>query len=67
MFNRGMAPGALAWSLMAGAAIQLSERVVLDLGYRFIDMGKAGSGRAGRDDLTAHLSKWGVCGFHFGG
>jgi len=67
----------LAWSGMAGAGFQLSERVILDLGYRFIDMGKAQSGTADSsgftnnppvrvDDLTAHEFKVGLR-FHFGG
>ena len=61
---------------MAGAAFQLSERVILDLGYHFIDMGKAESGKADTsgftnnppwgDDLTAHEFKVGLR-FHFGG
>ena len=66
----------LAWSLMAGAGFQLSERVILDLGYRFIDMGKAESGTADRSGSTnnppgagrpyAHEFKVGLR-FHFGG
>ena len=67
----------LAWSLMAGAGFQISERVVLDLGYRFIDLGKAESGRGDTsgfannpplqiNDLTAHEFKVGLR-FHFGG
>jgi len=62
---------------MAGAGFRLRERVILDLGYRFIDMGKAQSGTAdasgftnnppcGVDDLTAHEFKVGLR-FHFGG
>jgi opacity protein-like surface antigen len=43
---------ALAWSLMAGASFQLSERVILDFGYRFIDMGKAQSGTADSSGFT---------------
>ena len=42
----------LAWSVMAGAGFQLSERVILDLGYRFIDMGKAQSGTADTSGFT---------------
>ena len=42
----------LAWSVMAGAAFQLSERVILDLGYHFIDMGKAESGKADTSGFT---------------
>lgn len=62
---------------MAGAGFHLSERVILDLGYRFIDMGKAESGKAdtsgftnnpplGVDELTAHEFKVGLR-IHFGG
>jgi opacity protein-like surface antigen len=59
-----------AWSLMAGVGYQLSDRAVLDVGYRYIDFGKANSGRidsAGYvnpavvlDDLTAHELKVGL-------
>jgi opacity protein-like surface antigen len=67
----------VAWSVMAGAGFQLSERVILDLGYRLIDMGKAQSGAADTlgftntppvrvDDLTAHEFKVGLRS-HFGG
>jgi opacity protein-like surface antigen len=42
----------LALSVMAGAGVQLSERVILDLGYRFIDMGKAQSGTADTSGFT---------------
>ena len=31
----------LAWSLMAGVGVQLTERTTLDIGYRYLDMGKA--------------------------
>ena len=34
----------LAWSLMAGVGWQVTERATLDIGYRYIDMGKAESG-----------------------
>ena len=37
---------------MAGAGFQLSERVILDLGYRFIDMGKAHYGTADSSGFT---------------
>jgi opacity protein-like surface antigen len=66
----------LAWSLMAGTSFQLSDRVILDLGYRYIDMGKAESGTIDTlgaanpplrvDDLTAHEFKVGLR-IHFGG
>ncbi len=35
----------LAWQLSAGAAYQISDRAVLDMGYRFIHLGDARSGR----------------------
>ena len=48
----------LAWSVMAGAGFQLSERVILDLGYRFIDMGKAESDTADTSGSTNN-APWG--------
>jgi opacity protein-like surface antigen len=58
----------LAWSLMAGIGIQISERTTLDLGYRYLDMGKAASGaidslgitnpRVRIDDLPPTSSRW---------
>jgi opacity protein-like surface antigen len=66
---------ALAWSLMAGIGWQISDRAILDLGYRYMDLGKAQSGRldsAGYanpivryDDLTAYEFKVGLR-YHFG-
>jgi opacity protein-like surface antigen len=66
----------LAWSLMAGGGFQLSDRVILDVGYRFIDMGKAESGTIDSlgapnpplrvNELYAHEFKVGLR-FHFGG
>ncbi|MEQ1719159.1 MAG: outer membrane beta-barrel protein [Hyphomicrobium sp.] len=65
-----------AWSLMAGVGYQVSDRAILDFGYRYIDMGEAGSGRVDNagavnprvqfDDLTAHEIKVGLR-YHFGG
>ena len=67
---------ALAWSLMAGVGIQLSDRAVLDVGYRYIDMGSISSQRSDSagyvnpavkfDDLTAHEVKVGIR-YSFGG
>jgi len=64
-----------AWSLMAGIGYQISDRAILDLGYRFIDMGKANSERSDSggyvnprvmiDDLQAHEIKIGLR-YHFG-
>jgi opacity protein-like surface antigen len=65
----------LAWSLMAGIGWQISDRAILDFGYRYMDFGKAQSGRmdsAGYlnpivryDDLSAHEFKVGLR-YHFG-
>ena len=59
-----------AWSLMAGVGYQISDRAVLDIGYRYIDLGDASSGRVDSagfvnprvdfDDLTAHEIKVGL-------
>lgn len=66
---------AFAWALMAGVGYQLSHSTVLDLGYRYIDMGKATSERSDTggfvnprvniDDLDAHEFKVGLR-YHFG-
>jgi opacity protein-like surface antigen len=55
---------------MAGVGWQVSERVMLDFGYRYLDMGKAESGHVDNagfwnpkvrlDDLTAHEFKFGL-------
>lgn len=70
-----------AWALMAGAAYQISHRTVLDVGYRYIDMGDVKSQRGNMcntcvgggsqdrlsvDDITAHEFKVGLR-IHFGG
>ncbi len=64
-----------AWSLMAGVGYQISDRAILDVGYRYIDMGSAQSGRVDTagftnpavkiDDIAAHEVKLGVR-YHFG-
>lgn len=61
---------AFAWSLMAGVGYQISDRATLDVGYRYIDMGKISSQRSDTgggvnpavhfDDLTAHEVKVGL-------
>jgi opacity protein-like surface antigen len=66
---------AFAWALMAGVGYQISDRAILDIGYRYIDMGSAQSGRvdsAGNvnprveiDDIAAHEVKLGLR-YHFG-
>lgn len=64
-----------AWALMAGVGYQISPRAVLDVGYRYIDLGVATSERndtAGfvnprveMDDIAAHEVKVGLR-YHFG-
>lgn len=66
---------AFAWALMAGVGYQVSDRAILDFGYRYIDMGKANSGRVDSagfvnprvqiDDIAAHEFKVGLR-YHFG-
>jgi opacity protein-like surface antigen len=65
----------LAWSLMAGIGWQVSDRAILDFGYRYIDMGSARSGRVDSagfvnpavriDNIAAHEFKIGLR-YHFG-
>ena len=65
-----------AWSLMAGVGYQISDRAVLDVGYRYIDKGSISSQRSDNlgnvnppvkfDDLTAHEVKVGLR-YSFGG
>jgi len=67
---------AFAWSLMAGVGYQISDRATLDVGYRYIDMGKISSQRSDSagfvnpavhiNDLTAHEVKVGLR-YNFGG
>ncbi len=71
----GASKVSLAWSLMAGIGWQVSDRAILDFGYRYIDMGNARSGRVDSagfvnpavriDDLAAHEFKIGLR-YHFG-
>jgi opacity protein-like surface antigen len=66
----------LAWSLMAGTAYRISDRMDLDVGYRYIDMGSVASGhrdnagfwnpRVQVHDIDAHEFKVGLR-IHFGG
>ncbi len=63
---------AFAWALMAGLGYQVSDRALLDLGYRYIDMGSADSGgsatsarRIELDGISAHEFKLGLR-YHFG-
>ncbi len=65
----------LAWSLMAGIGYQVSDRAILDIGYRYMDYGKAASGRIDNtnsinpvvriSDISAHEVKIGLR-YHFG-
>ncbi len=67
---------AFAWSLMAGVGYQISDKAILDVGYRYIDLGRISSQRSDSagfvnpqinfDDLTAHEVKLGLR-YHFGG
>lgn len=67
----------LAWSLMAGVGYQISDRAIIDLGYRYIDLGSAATARNDvgggaqvtrlqMDNLTAHEFMLGLR-YHFGG
>ncbi len=66
----------LAWSLMAGVGYQVTDRAVLDFGYRYMNYGKAQSGqidsagyvnpRVYVNDMSAHEFKVGLR-YHFGG
>lgn len=67
---------AFTWALMAGVGYQLTDRAVLDFGYRYIDLGKATSERSDPAffvnprvvvrDMDAHEFKIGLR-YHFGG
>jgi opacity protein-like surface antigen len=71
----GDSKASLAWSLMAGIGWQVSDRTILDLGYRYMDFGKAQSGRVDNagfinpavhiDHIAAHEMKIGLR-YHFG-
>jgi opacity protein-like surface antigen len=69
----GESESSFAWAVMAGVGYQVSERAILDLGYRYIDLGDATSGTGGGvtapvriHDLAAHEIKLGLR-YHFGG
>ncbi len=65
-----------AWALMAGVGYQMSQRAIIDFGYRYIDMGSIKSGRVDNagfvnpavdvKDIRAHEFKIGLR-YHFGG
>ena len=59
-----------AWALMAGFGYQLTDRAILDVGYRYIDLGSAQSSNFGGvrlevDDMRAHEIKIGLR-YHLG-
>ncbi|MEZ5818274.1 MAG: outer membrane beta-barrel protein [Hyphomicrobiaceae bacterium] len=64
-----------AWSLMAGVGYQMSSNAILDVGYRYINMGLAQSNQGDTaqflnpklvvDDLSAHELRIGLR-YHFG-
>ena len=66
---------AFAWQVMAGVGYQVSDRAILDFGYRYVDLGKATSERVDSafnvnprvtvNDITAHEFKVGLR-YHFG-
>jgi opacity protein-like surface antigen len=72
----GQTKANLAWSLMAGFGYQLTSKAILDVGYRYIDLGKAQSDSQdvamgknpvlALNDLTAHELRVGLR-YHFGG
>lgn len=59
-----------AWAVMAGVGVQVTDRATLDFGYRYLDLGKANSGRVDNagfvnprvniDDITSHELKVGL-------
>jgi opacity protein-like surface antigen len=58
-----------AWALMAGASYALNEQLSVDVGYRYLDLGEARSGRITNgvsstrikyDDITAHEVRVGL-------
>lgn len=64
-----------AWALMAGVGYQISDRAILDVGYRFIDLGLARGSHGDNtlswnprleiDDMRSHEIKVGLR-YHFG-
>jgi len=74
-FIHGKSDLAFAWQLMAGLGYQVSDRTILDFGYRYVDLGKATSERHDTaffvnprinvNDITAHEFKVGLR-YHFG-
>jgi opacity protein-like surface antigen len=51
----------LSYAAMAGVATKLSDSLILDFGYQFIDLGEFGQdGATGYDDLKAHEVRAGL-------
>lgn len=50
----------LAWALSAGAAVELTPTVSLDLGYRYLSIGSVKMTRATLDDLGTHQVRLGA-------
>jgi len=67
---KGKGTYAFAWQATAGVDYRISESLVLDVAYRYADLGKASSGRMDNagfinprveiDDITAHEFKIGL-------
>lgn len=67
---------AFAWSVMAGVGYQISDKAIVDVGYRYLDLGRISSQRSDSggfvnpavsiDDLATHELKVGLR-YHFGG
>lgn len=52
-----------AWNAQAGVVFDLTDRLALDVGYRYVDLGKAKSGGPlpfKVDDITAHEARIGL-------
>lgn len=54
-----------AWGLMAGVGVDLGHNLILDLGYRYLDLGEVGVSNSSGfalhlDDLTSHEARLGV-------
>lgn len=67
---------AFAWNVMAGVGYQISDRAIIDVGYRYMDMGRIASARHNNggtatdpkvvvNDITAHEFKIGLR-YHLG-
>lgn len=64
-----------AWALMAGVGYQISDRAILDVGYRYLNLGEVESGNVDSagffnptvsiDDIDSHEIKVGLR-YHFG-